>query len=409
MNQAHYNSLRDAKSDDPETLANLLEKRRFFCAENHHAKYVLLAFFHKEDLAIRQFLEERLRIVGFESALFVIRKPRWARSGKAAEFWGARGVMRRVMERLRRFAIAPMVVKQTVREGYRSRSEEHYYFFLPDLQSLHAFAAEYQDARTFFLALESIDFSELIYDLNIQVRVDATKTEQVAITFHELSEGEQQLLMVLGLMRFTKSHQSLVLLDEPDTHLNPHWSVDYLKLLTRVMSENSGQSEEQQTSQILMSTHDPLVIASLLKEQIHLLKRDWQTGACKWDQPTVNPRGLGFTGILTSEMFGMRSDLDEETLADLDTKVRLVAKEDSLTPEEAIELEEVNKRLEDAGFQKAFSDPYYAAFIRAWSRRYSDLMTGTRFLSPEQREEVDQIAGEVLEEVLAELQAEVAN
>ena len=36
-------------------------------------------------------------------------------------------------------------------------------------------------------------------------------------------------------------------------------------------------------------------------------------------------------------------------------------------------------------------------------------MTGTRFLSPEQREEVDQIAGEVLEEVLAELQAEVAN
>lgn len=215
--------------------------------------------------------------------------------------------------------------------------------------------------------------------------------------------------MVLGLMRFTKSHQSLVLLDEPDTHLNPHWSVDYLKLLTRVMSEDSSESEEQQTSQILMSTHDPLVIASLFKEQIHLLKRDWQTNACKWDQPTVDPRGLGFTGILTSEMFGMRSDLDEETLTDLETKVRLVTKEGSLTPEEAVELEGINKRLEDAGFQKAFSDPYYAAFIRAWGRRHSDLMAGARFFSPEQREEVDQIASEVLEEVLAELQAEVAN
>lgn len=409
MNQAHYNSLLDAKSDDPETLANLLEKRRFFCAENHHAKYVLLAFFHKEDPAISQFLEDRLRIVGFESALFVIRKPGWAKSGQATEFWGARGVMQRVMERLRRFAIAPMVIKQKVSEGYKSKGEEHYYFFLPDLQSLHALAAEYKNARTFFLALESIDFSELIYDLKIQVRVKATNTEQVAITFHELSEGEQQLLMVLGLMRFTKSHQSLVLLDEPDTHLNPHWSVDYLKLLTRVMSENSNESEEQQTSQILMSTHDPLVIASLFKEQIHLLKRDWQTGACTWEQPTVNPRGLGFTGILTSEMFGMRSDLDEETLADLDTKVRLIAKEGSFTPEEAIELEEINKRLEDAGFQKAFSDPYYAAFIRAWSRRYSDLMAGTRFLSPERREEVDRIAREVLEEVLAELEAEGIN
>ncbi|MFZ4676943.1 MAG: AAA family ATPase, partial [Nodosilinea sp.] len=348
-----------------------------------------------------------LRIVGFESALFIIRKPRWAKQGaKAEDFWGARGVMRRVMERLRRFAIAPMVVEQNVREGYSLKSEEHYYFFLPNLQSLHALAAEYQDARTFFLALESIDFSELIYDLKIQVRVQATKTEQVAITFHELSEGEQQLLMVLGLMRFTKSHQSLVLLDEPDTHLNPHWSVDYLKLLSHVMSETSDESEEQQTSQILMSTHDPLVIASLLKEQIHLLKRDWQTNACVWEQPTVNPRGLGFTGILISEMFGMRSDLDEKTLADLDNKVRLVAKEGSLTHEEVEELEEINERLEDAGFLKAFSDPYYAAFARAWGRRHSNLMAGVRFLSPEQQEEIDRISHELLEEAVAELEAE---
>jgi restriction endonuclease S subunit/predicted ATPase len=410
MKQAHYERLLKATSDDPATLAHLLEQRRFFCAENHHAKYVLLAFCHKEDAGISRFLEDRLRIVGFESALFVIRKPRWAKKGQTAEnFWGAAGIMRRVMERLRRFAIAPMVVEQTIPDGFRSNREDHYYFFLPDLQSLHAFAAEYQDARTFFLALESTDFSELIYDLKIQVRVKATNMKRVPITFHELSEGEQQLLMVLGLMRFTKSHQSLVLLDEPDTHLNPHWSVEYLKLLTRVMSEDSSESEEQQTSQILMSTHDPLVIASLFKEQIHLLKRDWQTGVCKWDQPTVNPRGLGFTGILTSEMFGMRSDLDEETLADLDNKVRLVAKEDSLNPEDVKDIEAIDKRLEAAGFQKAFSDPYYAAFVRAWGKRYSDLMAGVRFLNPEQQEEIDRIAREVLEESIAELQAEVGD
>jgi restriction endonuclease S subunit/energy-coupling factor transporter ATP-binding protein EcfA2 len=410
MKQDHYDRLLKANSDDPATLNHLLEQRRFFCAENHHAKYVLLAFCHKEDDKINQFLKERLRIIGFESALFIIRKPRWAKKGQTAEnFWGATGIMRRVMERLRQFAIAPMVIEQTVPDGFRSRKEEHYYFFLPDLQSLHAFAAEYQDARTFFLALESTDFSELIYDLKIQVRIKATEAEEVGIAFHELSEGEQQLLMVLGLMRFTKSNQSLVLLDEPDTHLNPHWSVDYLKLLARVMSEDSSESEEQQTSQILMSTHDPLVIASLFKEQIHLLKRDWQTGICKWGQPSIDPRGLGFTGILTSEMFGMRSDLDEETLADLDSKVRIIAQEGSLTQEEEKELEKINQRLEDAGFQKAFSDPYYAAFIRAWSRRHSDLMAGIQFVNPEKQAEIDRIAREVLEESIAELQAEAMN
>ena len=207
MKRDHYDRLRKASSDDPKTLANLLEQRRFFCAETHHAKYVLLAFAYKEDPKITHFLANRLRIIGFESALFVIRRPPW-RKGTPENFWGATGIMRRVMEKLKRFAIAPMVLKRTVSDGYRSPTEELYYFFLPDLRSLHAFAAEYADARSFFVALESTDFSELIYDVKIQVRVKAADNQNISITFRELSEGEQQLLMVLGLMRFTKSHQA---------------------------------------------------------------------------------------------------------------------------------------------------------------------------------------------------------
>jgi len=223
-----------------------------------------------------------------------------------------------------------------------------------------------------------------------------------------MSEGEQQLLMVLGLLRFTKSYQSLVLLDEPDTHLNPHWSVDYLKLLTKVMSDGTRESDEQQTSQILISTHDPLVIASLVKEQVHLLKRDWQSGVCKWVPASVNPRGLGFTGILTSEMFGFRSDLDEETLGDLDNKVRLMAKETGLKPADAKKLESINKRLAETGFQKAFSDPYYAAFVRAWGRKHSELMADQQFLSLAQMEEIEHVADAVLEEARAEVEKEIA-
>ena len=408
MKQDHYARLREANKDDAKTLAGLLEQRRFFCAETHHAKYVLLAFSYKDDQKISKFLKDRLRILGFESALFVIRKPRWARPGaKAEDFWGATGIMRRVMERLRRYAIAPMVLDETVSYGYRSTTEQHCYFFLPDQDSLRSFAAEYEDARTFFLALESTDFSELIYDVKIRVRIEANNLEQIPITFDQLSEGEQQLLMVLGLMRFTKSHQSLVLLDEPDTHLNPRWSVDYLKDLAQVMSDGAQESPEQQSSQILMATHDPLVIASLIKEQIHLLFRDTKTGACSWTPASVNPRGLGFTGILTSEMFGFRSDLDPETLVDLDSRVRLVAKEGALTNQEIEDLAKIDRRLADAGFSKAFSDPYYAAFLRAWGRIHSDLMAGEQFLTSEKKQEVDRIAHEVLKEAVAEVEKEI--
>ncbi len=172
------------------------------------------------------------------------------------------------------------------------------------------------------------------------------------------------------------------------------------------MSDDAHEAPEQQTSQILMATHDPLVIASLVKEQVHLLTRDWKTGACKWVPASINPRGLGFTGILTSEMFGFRSDLDEETLADLDNRVRLVAKEGDLTAADKTALEDVDKRLAEAGFSKAFSDPYYAAFVRAWGRRYADLMAGQQFITPEKRQEIDQVAREVLQEAVAEVEKE---
>jgi len=405
MKQAHYDRLREATSDDSKTLTFLLEQRRFFCAETHHAKYVLLAFSYKEDLEIKKFLKNRLRIINFESALFIIRKPRWAKPGaKEEDFWGATGIMRRVMERLRRFAVAPMIAKQTVNDGYRSTTEDHYYFFLPDQESLYAFAAEYENARAFFLALESTDFSELIYDLKIQVRIQTADMEQTLITFHQLSEGEQQLLMVLGLLRFTKSHQSLVLLDEPDTHLNPHWGVDYLKDLKRVMSENAQESPEQQSSQILMATHDPLVIAGLVKEQIHLLKRDTESLRCYWEQPSIDPRGLGFTGILTSEMFGFRSDLDTHTLEILDKQVDLAGKE-KLSKQEAKQLESITQQVENLGFKSASSDPYYQAFIKAIVRRQE---VRKLFIKPFlTKSDLDVLKRET-DEILTEIEAEEA-
>jgi len=398
MKRDHYERLRKADSDDPKTIAKLLEQRRFFCAETHHAKYVLLAFAYKEDPKITQFLENRLRIVGFESALFVIRKPRWARKGSTADdFWGATGIMLRVMEKLRSFSVAPMVLQQNVSDGYRTTTEQHYYFFLPDLNRLHAFAAEYRDARSFFLALESTDFSELIYDVKIQVRVKAGKDSRVPITFRELSEGEQQLLMVLGLMRFTKSHQSLILLDEPDTHLNPHWSVDYLKDLAYVVSENSDPSPEQQTSQLLMATHDPLVIASLLKEQVNLLKRDRDSLKCYWQQASENPRGLGYTGILLSDMFGFRSDLDEETLGLLDRQVQLATKEGKLSDEEKRELAALTPQIDALGFKTVSSDPYYRTFIGALARYRQPLaLLRESVHTEEERAQIRQTADEII-------------
>jgi hypothetical protein len=90
----------------------------------------------------------------------------------------------------------------------------------------------------------------------------------------------------------------------------------------------------------------------------------------------------------------------------LDTKVRLTAKEGQLSPTETQELDHINKRLEETGFQRAFSDPYYSAFVRAWSRRYGTVMAGQQFLSPAQKQEIDRISREALEEAISEVERE---
>jgi restriction endonuclease S subunit/predicted ATPase len=377
--QDHYERLLKQKSDDENTLAQLLEQRRFFNAETHHAKYALLSFFYEDDPGISHFLKKHLRIEGLESVLFVLKRPRWHRNSKPEDFWGADGLLRPVLERLRRHSIGQMVLSQRVDDGFQESNRDHYFLLLPNKESLQALASEYADPTSFFVALESADFSSIIHEVRIRVRISTTATKQTVVTFKEMSEGEQQLLMVLGLLRFTKMSQSLVLLDEPDTHLNPHWQLGYLQLLLEALvgdaSDRNPSSrlpieelEKRLTSQVLLSTHDPLAIAALLKENIHLLKRRDKTEECIAVAPDENPRGMGFTGILTSEMFGLRSDLDDETLTLLDKHAELAGKE-KLTANDKEKLKVMTTEVERLGFKSASSDPYYRAYLQALARR----------------------------------------
>src|SRR5690606_9187510 len=83
--------------------------------------------------------------------------------------------------------------------------------------------------------------------------------------FDQLSEGEKQLVAVIGALTLTHQKDNLVLLDEPDTHLNPHWSWDYPSMLTEAFG-----AEQLPSSTVLMTTHDPVTISGMTREQVLL-------------------------------------------------------------------------------------------------------------------------------------------
>ena len=371
---------------------NIQPLRPFFYARPIHSQFVLLSFFSFEDEESRKFLEDYLDVSGLESVEFILKKPTWTSHQGDERFWNARGVVQKFLSDLWNYSLAP--TRETVRIpiGFRkSQREEQLHLFLPNEKKLRELARIYENNRNFFKMLESTYIAELIREVQIKV---TKKNIDKSITFAELAEGEQQLLTVLGLLKFTRDEESLFLLDEPDTHLNPAWKLDYLNVLERVV----GKPER---SHIIICTHDPLVIGGLLRTQVQIFEKNEETGKISAKLPEQDPRGMGVAALLTSELFGLSTTLDSETQSKLDRKRELYIKslKEKLSPDELEEMQKLSEELGSLDFTRTIRDPLYNKFVEA-------IMTRDEFkkpvLTPKERKKQDEIAKEIINEILAE-------
>ncbi len=356
-----------------------------------HGQFALLSFFTTEDQGILAFLQKHMGIDGLASVLFIMREPPWHSKGGDARFWNARGTAKDFLVKLYELAFAPMWLDVRIEPEFANKKKaEHLYLYLPGVKELRSLAGHYDnDQQEFFKALESTYLSKMLSEVRIELQV---QNADGSLTFRDLSEGEQQLLMVLGLLRFTKEDEALFLLDEPDTHLNPAWSVQYLEFMEEVVAN-------PQSSHVVMTTHNPLVISSLQREDVRIMQRR-KTGIFV-EQPRENPQGMGVNSILTSEMFGLRTALDSHTQGLLDKQQALIVKDD-LTDTEREQLGELNDRLDALGFTTAEDDPRYAEFLTRLYKRRDPAFQGSVVLTPEQQEEHRDLMDEIIDEMIAE-------
>jgi hypothetical protein len=78
--------------------------------------------------------------------------------------------------------------------------------------------------------------------------------------------------------------------------LNPRWCADYLKYLQDFVGQNEI---DRATSHIVFTTHNPLAIAELVKQQVQILKRDEESKQVIAYKPELDPRGMGYAGIVS--------------------------------------------------------------------------------------------------------------
>ncbi|WP_462167617.1 AAA family ATPase [Pseudoalteromonas sp. GB43] len=89
------------------------------------------------------------------------------------------------------------------------------------------------------------------------------------VSYEELSDGESQLLQILAIIKLYSNENTLFLLDEPETHLNPAWRTMFHTYLTNALM---GEGKET-NSQVFVSTHSPFMVSSLKRSNVFLFSR----------------------------------------------------------------------------------------------------------------------------------------
>jgi predicted ATPase/uncharacterized protein YnzC (UPF0291/DUF896 family) len=388
--------------------------RRLFYCRGGHSQLVLLACLLSDDPVFKKVLET-LQIVSLESALFVLKEPHRLRTkrreGKFEEnelnegdprFWYARGnVVSEFLDKLWQVAWAPIAQEVDKQIDFRGRTEKQrqLYLYVPNDAKLKQLGELVGGTDSFFRYAEGAYIGDLIEEVRITVKKHERGDGQDSkVSFTQLSEGELQMLTVLGLMRITRDDHCLFLLDEPDTHLNPLWKLRLFDEINDAMSNEAGLGAAGE-SQVLLTTHDPILLGSLQREQVHILR----PGADKTqvDVPDEHPRGMGVSGLLKSELFGLSSTLDQRTLDDLQRRNELLAKQASLglTGAEKEELERLRRYLEELGFSREYRDPMYQLFVQKMYEAKSKPIN--QLLTPQELAEQEALAESIVKELMS--------
>ncbi|WP_286939627.1 restriction system-associated AAA family ATPase [Achromobacter sp. UBA4530] len=128
----------------------------------------------------------------------------------------------------------------------------------------------------------------------------------------ELSDGEYQMLHSLGLCLLFRRTNSLFLLDEPETHFNPHWRASFITRLRQCLPDVEDAGQE-----MLVTTHTPFLISDSKPEKVLVFAKDKASGKVSISKPNYNTLGASINKI-TMNTFGKRETIGDHAQAILD-------------------------------------------------------------------------------------------
>ncbi|MBB3838176.1 restriction system-associated AAA family ATPase [Runella defluvii] len=220
--------------------------------------------------------------------------------------------------------------KQAFRKHFRTAFELFRYLYLLRLLNLHAFREKLREEVK--EAGQGVNLSALIpkpeaRDLVFSINELSFRKQGILepVYYKNLSDGEHQLLHVLGALILFDTPGTLFLLDEPETHFNPEWRSKFVSLMNKTITEKRQQ-------EFILTTHSPFIISDCKPERVFIFERD-ENNQVNYRQPDFNTFGAS-VNLITLKVFGKRETIAEVAMERLRI-LREQVQNGQISPEEA--------------------------------------------------------------------------
>ena len=303
------------RHNNPYSLKPLVlpEDNPFVYIKKEYVAFIILALF----VLNTDEANHLLSLLGIDingcTTTITLKKPGWAKHGKKENnqdmIWGMSGkIARDLLDGLNQ------VAENKNQGGKKEPNKLKYELYgSPNVQDLFAGYYELSPSQV-VLFLNTLMCDELLDSIDISWN----KT----FSLYNLSEGEKQMILSIGLSLVLNQSNLLFLLDEPDVSLHPKWQQDFITNFT------AGLNNE---SMAIITTHNPILIGSSNRTDIHIIEagnekpneyysRGRDVNSLLYDYFGVNERNE-FGEILISKFYDAmtRKDYDaaEEILKEL--------------------------------------------------------------------------------------------
>ncbi|MDO9341451.1 MAG: AAA family ATPase [Bacteroidales bacterium] len=207
-----------------------------------HFKFILLGLFASKLDDIKKFLNEKFGIVALDSFNIHLKRPDWSTGSKAKPeyFWNAQKIVFEYLSQIKMVSTDEVKLSNDKLVLRFSTADK-----LEQLVNLPIIGYESNLVKL----LDSLYTAGFIEDLDIKFRINNGET---LISSEKLSEGEQQLIAIKGMIELLRGQETLFLLDEPDNYLHPSWQENLLEDLS-VYVKNAN---------FLITTHSPQLLSN---------------------------------------------------------------------------------------------------------------------------------------------------